>query len=99
MVFDKIAVIGAGAWGTTMANYLAGKTKEVRLWTNQKDTLAAIVEKRRNDRYLPEVRLSPKIQATDDMAKAVEGCALTVWAFPVQHLRERMRQFLPFFEK
>ena len=82
--------------GTTMANCLAAKVKEARMWTNQKDTLTATAEKRRNDRYLPEVRQSPKIQATDDIAKAVEGCTLTVWALPMQYLRSRVKQSRPF---
>lgn len=67
MVIDKVAVIGAGAWGTTMANHLAAKVNEVRLWTHQKDTLTAMVEKRCNERYLPGVVLNEKIIVTDDV--------------------------------
>ncbi len=96
MSLNKIAVVGAGAWGTTMANHLASKAQEVRLWTDQKDTLSAVLERRCNERYLPGVNLNSKIQATDDMAAAAQGCGLIVWALPVQHLRKRLKQFRPF---
>ena len=84
-----IGVIGAGAWGTALAQMLAndmtGDGREVLLWALESDLVEAINSTRRNEPYLPSAKLSPNISATDNLADlAALGIALVVT--PAQHL-------------
>jgi len=92
----KIAVLGAGAWGTAIAMAAAGR-HEVLLWARDAAQAEAMRRERRNARYLPEVALPPAVQVTADEAAALahgrEG--LTILATPMAALRERLRAMPP----
>ncbi|MCS6987448.1 MAG: NAD(P)-dependent glycerol-3-phosphate dehydrogenase [Sphingomonadaceae bacterium] len=81
----SIGVVGAGAWGTALAQALASDGTPVILWARETDVAHAIRTSGENPRFLPGVRLSPALSATDrleDLAKA----ALWLVAVPAQHL-------------
>jgi len=88
----KIAVLGAGAWGTAIAMAAAGR-HEVLLWARDAAQAEAMQRERRNARYLPEAALPPSVQVTADepgaLAHGREG--LTILAAPMAALRERLR--------
>nr|HID59055.1 glycerol-3-phosphate dehydrogenase [Desulfobacterales bacterium] len=67
----KIAVIGAGSWGTTLANLLAEKGYPVTLWCFEEDLAERMQQLRINDLYLPEVKLSKKLHITSNLKSAV----------------------------
>ena len=81
-----IGVIGGGAWGTALAQAMAGNGSEVRLWVRETDVMAAINERHRNPDYLPGVALSENITATDDLAWVAEVSPVLV-VTPAQHMR------------
>ena len=66
--FDAIGVIGAGAWGTALAQMLASDGREVVLWAYEPEVAQAINAEHRNPLYLPSANLAPTIRATGDLA-------------------------------
>ncbi|MBE0541323.1 MAG: NAD(P)-dependent glycerol-3-phosphate dehydrogenase [Verrucomicrobia bacterium] len=76
----KITVLGAGAWGTALARMLAARNHAVTLWDYFPETVAAIRQTGRNERYLPGVELPAGLQAEADAAVAVKAAELVVVA-------------------
>src|SRR5690606_19789651 len=89
-VMDKIAVIGAGSWGTTLANLLAKKGHPVTLWAYEPEVASAIEEHRENPQFLPGIALDARLRATSDLAEAVPGADVIVVVSPSQHVRRVM---------
>jgi glycerol-3-phosphate dehydrogenase (NAD(P)+) len=75
-------VIGAGAWGTTLAWLLADKGERVRLWVFEAEVAAGIATVRENRLYLPGVRLPETLEATTSLAEAVSGTGALLFAVP-----------------
>lgn len=69
----RLAVLGAGSWGTALSIVLARHGAAVRLWGRDRAQLAAIQRDRRNARYLPEAELPSGIEATADLDAALAG--------------------------
>jgi glycerol-3-phosphate dehydrogenase (NAD(P)+) len=82
----RIAVLGAGAWGTALAVQAARAGHAVTLWGRDTARVAEMARTRENARYLPGVKLSPAIAPADDLG-AVAGSVLVLAAVPAQHLR------------
>ncbi|MFZ4649941.1 MAG: NAD(P)H-dependent glycerol-3-phosphate dehydrogenase [Rubrivivax sp.] len=91
----KIAVLGAGAWGTALACRAAAR-HEVLLWARDPQQAQALQRDRRNTRYLPNVALPPSLGVSSDLqaAHAHAASGLCVVATPMSALRERL-QALP----
>jgi len=87
----RCAVVGAGAWGTALADLLACNGHEVRLWVLEPGVMTAINERRENPVFLPGMRLAQSLRATQDHRTALEGAELIVYATPSQYLREISR--------
>jgi glycerol-3-phosphate dehydrogenase (NAD(P)+) len=83
----KIAVLGAGAWGTAISCVLAARL-EVSLWARDRAQAQAIGTTRRNERYLPGFELPSTVSVTSDLAAATHGATLLLAATPVAGLRE-----------
>ncbi len=80
-----VGVIGAGAWGTSLAAMLAGDGSPVRLWAREPELVAQINETRTNTPYLPDITLAGSITATGAIADLADLPVLLV-AVPAQHL-------------
>ena len=93
---DHISVIGAGSWGTTIANLLAGKGYAVQLWAREAETARELTEKRSNSHYLPGVALNPGLRAATSLEDAVTSADLLIYAIPAQSLRQVVRCSKPF---
>jgi len=83
----RCAVVGAGAWGTALADLLARNGHEVRLWAYEPDVVKSINEKHENVRFLSGHQLATGLTAMSDVANAVEGAELVTLATPSQVLR------------
>jgi glycerol-3-phosphate dehydrogenase (NAD(P)+) len=96
---SRIAVIGAGAWGTALAIVLGRKEAHtVRLWANESEVCDNIRKERINQRFLPGFLLPKSIEPTPDLTWAIEGAEIIVSVMPSQHCRalfERMAPALP----
>ena len=82
----KAGVIGAGAWGTALAQTLSADGQDVRLWAFETDVVDAINRDRVNPLYLPGVTLNPSLRASGDMADMADRDMLLI-VCPAQHLR------------
>ncbi|HEX4338272.1 MAG TPA: NAD(P)H-dependent glycerol-3-phosphate dehydrogenase [Polyangiaceae bacterium] len=92
---DRIAVIGAGAWGTALGKVLADKGYPVRLWARHEAQAAAIAEARENTRYLPGVPLPASLTPTASLEEALRGADLVVLVVPSHALRETVAAAAP----
>ena len=95
---SKVAVFGAGSWGTAFSIVLADAGNDVHLWARREEVAASVNEQRENADYLPGVELPPAIQATHDVEKALHGADVVVLATPSQSLRENLTQWAPYVE-
>lgn len=82
----KVGVIGAGAWGTALAQVAASRGEPVLLWAREPEVVESVNGARENRLYLPHVTLGESITATGDMA-ALTACDLLLLVTPAQHLR------------
>ncbi|CAN5848472.1 NAD(P)H-dependent glycerol-3-phosphate dehydrogenase [soil metagenome] len=87
---ERVAVIGAGSWGTALANLLAKKGMSVCVWSFEADVARSINEEHRNSRYLSEISLHPALEATDRLEEAVADAPWIVSVSPAQHVRRVM---------
>jgi glycerol-3-phosphate dehydrogenase (NAD(P)+) len=87
----RCAVIGAGAWGTALADLLAEAGHEVRLWAFEPDVAQSINERHENGRFLAGSRLSANLVATNEQDGALRDARLVVYATPSTHLRSIAR--------
>ena len=94
-VARQTAVIGAGAWGTALADLLARNGHAVTLWAYESDVAASILRQHENPRFLAGVHIAPTVRATTDLANAVEGASLVCVATPSHLLRGILRRAAP----
>lgn len=93
--YQKIGVIGAGAWGTALAQTLASAGRDVTLWAFETDVVASINNDHINKTYLPGASLNPNIRATQNMAELADSDAVLV-VTPAQHMRGSLANFVPY---
>jgi len=91
----KVAVIGAGSWGTTFAKVLADGGSNVVVWARRPELAADINDTHRNSDYLRGITLPKNLSATSDMAAAVAGAEQIYLCVPSQTLRENLVQLAP----
>ncbi|MGE3143062.1 MAG: NAD(P)H-dependent glycerol-3-phosphate dehydrogenase [Hyphomonadaceae bacterium] len=91
---NRIGVLGAGAWGTALAQVAALAGRDVTLWALEPETAAAINAQRENTAFLPGISLDARIRATNDLA-ALAQCDGLLAAAPAQHLGTVLTQLAP----
>jgi glycerol-3-phosphate dehydrogenase (NAD(P)+) len=84
---SRIAVVGAGSWGTTLANVLARKGETVRLWAYEPEVVQAINGRHENPLFLPGLALVPELTASGDIAETVSDAELILSAAPSHAVR------------
>lgn len=92
---NKVAVLGAGSWGTAFSIVLADAGNEVTIWSRRREVADAINTDRENPDYHRGVQLPPGIDATDDVEKAAHGADIVVLATPSQTLRANLVDWAP----
>jgi len=92
----KVAVLGAGSWGTAFSIVLADAGNEVTIWARREEVAAAITEQHENPDYLAGIELPRTVTATHDPERALAGADVVVLAVPSQSLRENLPDFLPY---
>jgi glycerol-3-phosphate dehydrogenase (NAD(P)+) len=95
---SEIAVIGAGAWGTSLSIVLGRKgTHRVRLWAHEKEVRDSISSRRVNELFLPEHAVPERVSVTGSFDEAIHDAEIVVSVMPSQHCRglfQKMRPFL-----
>lgn len=96
-MLDKVAVIGAGSWGTTVAA-IASRSAPTVLWARRADLGDAIDRRHENPDYLPGIALPESLRATSSLEEAVVGAALIVMAVPSHGFRAVLTDLAPHAE-
>jgi glycerol-3-phosphate dehydrogenase (NAD(P)+) len=91
----KVTVLGAGAWGTTMAQVLADCGNEVLLWGRSTEVVDEINNSHTNNKYLDKHLLPTQLNATSNIAKAFKHSSSIVLAIPAQSLRAALIEWKP----
>jgi glycerol-3-phosphate dehydrogenase (NAD(P)+) len=86
----RVAVMGAGSWGTTYAKILADAGNDVTLWARRAEVAKEIEETKRNSRYLTGINLPRNLHATNSLAEAFDGADEVYFCVPSQALRENL---------
>ena len=95
----KVAVFGAGSWGTAFSMILADAGNDVTMWARREEVAAAINDTHENPEYHPGTDLPHNISATHDIEEAAHGAELVVLAAPSQTLRKNLTDWAPFLPK
>ena len=82
----KVAVIGAGSWGTTVAN-VSAHNQPTMIWAREDVVVSGINEDHENPLFLPDVRLQPRLRASNDLAEVLDDADLLVVGVPSQFYR------------
>ncbi|MEE2526582.1 NAD(P)H-dependent glycerol-3-phosphate dehydrogenase [Hyphobacterium sp. HN65] len=93
--YQQIGVIGAGAWGTALAQTAAVAGRDVTLWAHEAEVAESINSGHVNALYLPDAPLSDRITATADLSD-LSACKAVLAVAPAQHLRGVLRSFAPY---
>jgi glycerol-3-phosphate dehydrogenase (NAD(P)+) len=89
----RVAVMGAGSWGTAFAKLCADAGRDVVLWARRERVAENIRERHENPDYLPDVVLPEQITATANPEVALDGADLVAVAVPSQTLRANLSQW------
>mgnify|MGYP003348840624 CR=1 FL=1 len=96
---SKVTVIGAGAWGTTLAQVLSDAGNDVILWARNQGVVDEINQQHTNAKYLNGVQLPKSITATSDIKSAFNFSDVYVLAIPTQQLRQALEEWAAHINK
>ena len=97
---SRIAIIGAGAWGSALAIVLGRERTQhpqhtLQLWTNEREVAESVANRRINELFLPGFVLPESVSATTDLNKALEAAEIVVSVMPSQHCRALFERMAP----
>lgn len=92
--YNKIAVVGAGAWGTALAQVAAKAGREVTLWAREAEVVESVNTVHENSLFLPGIALDPALRATGDLAEVADADAILM-VTPAQHMRRVLETLAP----
>src|SRR5437867_760757 len=95
---QKIAIIGAGAWGTALSIALAGKSREISLWVYEPELCNSLSETRVNTLYLPGFFIPENVIPTNRVETAVRDAEAIFLVVPSPHMRGICRQISSFLQ-
>lgn len=87
---EKLAVLGGGSWGATLADHLARNGHAVTVWEYNKERAASLQESRRLS-FMPQLTLHPSVTVTNSVAETLRGKTVVVSAVPSEHVRATFR--------
>ena len=93
---QKISVIGAGSWGTTLAVLLAEKGFDVKLWSRREELSNDIGSKRENKQYLPGIKIPGNVIAEHSLKNAAEDSEMLIVAVPSEFFRKTIIEIKPY---
>jgi glycerol-3-phosphate dehydrogenase (NAD(P)+) len=96
---DQVGVLGAGAWGTTLAIRLADAERPVTLWAHATEAAEALAHDRENRRYLPGHPFPPNVRVATDDAYLREPHRAYLVAIPSAHLRTTLKRLAPLLDE
>ena len=94
---SRVAILGAGAWGTALALVARRAGHGTILWAHEPEVAVAVNARQENPLFLPGIALDPGIAATHSLADAIAGAHTVLLAVPAQHLRGVLARAAPHF--
>lgn len=95
----KVAVLGGGNWGTVLAQLLAERASEVRLWIRDEETARAVSATRQHPDAAPNMRLNERVRAITDLSQCfADEVPVIVWALPARSCRDVAREAATLFK-
>jgi len=91
----RIAIIGAGSWGTALAIVLAPRFERIRLWVREQDLAARMIATRVNDIFLPACELPGNVEPECDLRRALEDASIVIGVMPSRFARSLYAAMLP----
>ncbi|MCM3389078.1 NAD(P)H-dependent glycerol-3-phosphate dehydrogenase [Ureibacillus chungkukjangi] len=85
---ENVTVLGAGSWGTALAQVLAENGHHTLVWTHREEQANEINTQHKNQKYLPDTTLAPNLKATSNLEEAVLHSDILVVAVPTKAIRE-----------
>ncbi len=95
----RLAVLGAGSWGTALTIALAPRFSEIRLWAREPSRAAEINRCRENSRYLPGFQLPPNVSISSDIAETVKAADVALAVVPSAHMRAVLESAIPYIPR
>ena len=92
---ERVAVLGAGSWGTALAVHCGRVGHDVRLWGRDRALMDEIVRARENPGYLPAIRLGDRVTATASLETALADAPIVIAAVPSHGMRHVLRRAAP----
>ncbi len=83
----KIGVIGAGSWGTALANVAAANGHDTTLWAYEPELVSGMTDTRINHLFLPDILLEERLHFTGNLTEAADGAELVLLVTPTQVMR------------
>ena len=97
--FKKVAVLGAGAWGSSLAIILSKNIKNVSVWAREPEVVESVKKSRTNALFLPDIKIPENVNFTNEPREAIEESELLVWGVPIQYLDSTAKKFAPFVKE
>ena len=94
---QKIAILGAGSWGTTLAILLGEKGFNVKLWARREELASEIESKKENTQYLPDINIPNNVIVDSSMKDAVENSDIIFIVVPSEFLRSIIKELKPYY--
>lgn len=99
MKISKVAVIGAGSWGSVLANVLVKNGLDVKIWTREEKQVAELNQQHTNRHYLPELKYDERLIATNDLAAAIKDRQVILLVIPTVAIRTVSQKLVKFCKK
>ena len=96
---QRIAVLGAGSWGSTLASVLVENGHDVNIWARRDEQAGEINQYHTNEKYLPGVKLPESLQAHSSLAQCLKDRDIVVFVVPSHSMREVARQVKPYLSE
>lgn len=96
---SKVAVLGAGSWGTALGMHCARRGFPTMLWTRTLEHARQMKEAGRNERYLPDHEFPSGLRGTPDLTEALHGARLIICAIPSHGMREMMQRVAAYWRE
>ena len=95
---QKISIIGAGSWGTTLAVLLGEKGFDVKLWARREELANEIESKRENTQYLPGIKIPSNVIVDHSLKNVLENVDMIIIAVPSEFFRKVVRDMNNYFD-
>ncbi len=97
--FKKVAVVGAGAWGTSLSIILSKNVERVGVWAREVEVIESVKSERLNRMFLPQVKVPENVEFSNNPQEVLEGADMIVWVVPIHFLKATAESFAQFVKE